>query len=96
MHHETNTPTEGSTTKMIEETTSKIPSGFFLAAAGGLMLVSLVLQSKKKGQIDNFIGQWVAPVLLTDLYNKIVKTLWHDSSSQPQAAIAGMPGANKF
>lgn len=96
MQHDTNSPTEGTTTKMIEETTSKIPSGFFLAAAGGLMLVSLLLQAKNKGQKSNFFGQWVAPVLLTGLYNKIVKTLGHDSISQPQGAMAGMPVGNKF
>lgn len=96
MNHIDQTPTEGSTTKKIEEKTSMIPSGFFLAAAGGAMLVSLLLQAKNKGQKSNFFGQWVAPILLTGLYNKIVKTLGHDSQSHPQTNMAAAPGAHSF
>lgn len=69
---------EGRLTKAIESQTSKLPSDVFLWAAGGLMLTSLTLKLLKKGPTSLFLGQWVAPVLLMGLYNKIVKVHGHD------------------
>ncbi|MBC7428511.1 MAG: hypothetical protein H7336_07870 [Bacteriovorax sp.] len=71
---------EGSMTKAIEHQTAKIPSTYFLAAAGGAVVLSLGLAviSKKKGWA-NFVGNWVPSLLLLGIYNKIVKTQGSDS-----------------
>jgi len=69
---------EGKIAKAIESQTSRLPSDTFLWAAGGIMLTSLTLKLLKKNQTALFIGQWVAPVLLCGLYNKIVKIQGHD------------------
>ncbi|MEO5978299.1 MAG: hypothetical protein ABIS36_19185 [Chryseolinea sp.] len=69
---------EGKVAKAIESQTSKIPSDAFLWTGGGLMIASLTLKLLKKNQSALFIGQWVAPVLLMGLYNKIVKIQGHD------------------
>jgi hypothetical protein len=69
---------EGRITKAIEAQTSKIPSDVFLLTAGGLMLGSLTLKLLKKDQEALFLGQWVAPVLIMGLYNKLVKVHGHD------------------
>ncbi len=72
---------EGSMTKAIEHQTSKIPSTYFLAAAGGAVVLSLgmAVMSEKKGWA-NFVGNWVPSLLLLGIYNKIVKT--HGSDTQ--------------
>ena len=59
------TPQEGKGTVEIEKRTSKIPSGFYLAA--GLTAMAAL-----------FVGQWAAPILIMGLYNKMVKTQGHD------------------
>lgn len=66
---------EGQTTKAIEHQTVKIPSSYFLAAAGGAVVLSMgmALMSEKKGWA-NFVGNWVPSLLLLGVYNKIVKT----------------------
>ena len=72
---------EGSTTKAIEHQTVKIPSSYFLAAAGGAVALSLgiALMSEKKGWA-NFVGNWVPSLLLLGVYNKIVKTHGSDKT----------------
>lgn len=72
---------EGSTTKAIEHQTVKIPSTFFLAAAGGAAAVALGLAvtNRRKGWA-NFVGGLVPSLLLLGVYNKIVKT--HGSDVQ--------------
>ena len=72
---------EGSTTKVIEHQTAKIPSSYFLAAAGAAVAVSLGLAiiNEKKGWA-NFVGNWVPSLLLLGVYNKIVKTHGSDKS----------------
>ncbi|MBC7711927.1 MAG: hypothetical protein H7177_01210 [Rhizobacter sp.] len=72
---------EGSMTKAIEHQTAKIPSTYFLAAAGGAVVLSLgmAVMSEKKGWA-NFVGNWVPSLLLLGIYNKIVKT--HGSDAQ--------------
>ena len=74
---------EGSTTKAIEHQTMKIPSSYFLAAAGGAVALSLgiALMSEKKGWA-NFVGNWVPSLLLLGVYNKIVKTHGSDKTEQ--------------
>lgn len=72
---------EGTATKAIEHQTAKIPSTYFLAAAGAAVALSLGLavMSEKKGWA-NFVGNWVPSLLLLGVYNKIVKT--HGSDAQ--------------
>lgn len=65
---------EGSMRRTIEKKAAKIPSTYFLAAAGTAVAISLALAvtSEKKGW-SYFVGQWVPTILLLGIYNKIVK-----------------------
>lgn len=65
---------EGLAAKEIEDVTSEMPSDAFLWSAVSIMGVSLTLKLLKKDDMALFIGQWAAPVLITGVYNKIVKT----------------------
>lgn len=69
---------EGATAEMIEEQTAKLPSDLFLYASLGMMGISLTCKLMGKGHRSLFFGQWVAPLLLFGVYNKIVKTQGHD------------------
>lgn len=75
-------PTEGTVTKRIEKITAKLPSDSFLFAAGGIILLSLATRAMGKEHTSLFFGQWVAPLLLLGVYNKIVKTLGHDQQDR--------------
>ncbi len=77
---------EGKATKEIENQTSKIPSGAFLAFAVASMAISagLALSSRRK-DLANFVGLWAPSFLILGLYNKIVKTLGSDSQSPRNA-----------
>jgi len=70
---------EGEVAKTIENQTSKIPSDVFLWSAIGIMAASLALQISKQKNVSLFVGQWVAPLLLFGVYNKLVKQQGHDS-----------------
>ena len=69
---------EGRVAKTIEEETANLPSDIFLWSAIGVMGASLVLQLARKKHISLFVGQWVAPLLLFGVYNKLVKLQGHD------------------
>jgi len=69
---------EGKIAKAIESQTSRLPSDFFLWGAVGVMATSLTLKVLKKDHAALFIGQWVAPLLLFGMYNKVVKLAGHD------------------
>ena len=73
---------EGQLTKKIEHQTAKIPSTFFLAAAGASVAVAMGLAFTRKKQWANFVGQWVPTILLLGIYNKIVKTQGSDQQEQ--------------
>lgn len=75
---EMNTPDEGKMTKAIEKRTSRIPSGFYLAAALVAMGTSLTLKCMGRKNSALFVGQWAAPFLIMGLYNKLVKVEGHD------------------
>ncbi len=64
---------EGKITKVIENHTSRLPSGLFLTAALASMAASLTLKCHKKRYAALFVGQWAAPLLIMGLYNKLVK-----------------------
>lgn len=63
---------EGSAIKKLSNQPTKIPSTYFLAAAGGAVAISLglALLNKRKGWA-NFVGGWVPSLLLLGVYNKI-------------------------
>ncbi len=72
---------EGSLAKAIEAQTAKIPSDAFLMAAGGAILLSLSLKVSGRDHQALFVGQWVAPLLVLGLYNKLVKVAGSDRIS---------------
>lgn len=65
---------EGEIAKEIEDVTAEIPSDAYLWSALSVMGVSLTLKLLKKNDLALFVGQWAAPLLITGVYNKIVKT----------------------
>lgn len=66
---------EESTTKALTKPTAKIPSSYFLAAAGGIFVLSLgmALTSRRKDWA-NLVGNWVPSLILLGIYNKNSKT----------------------
>ena len=70
--------TEGTVARTIEQQTAKLPSDVFLWAAMGSIGTSAVLQLMGKKNASLFVGDWVAPLLLLGVYNKIVKTQGSD------------------
>ena len=69
---------EGPVARGIEKQTAKIPSDVFLWAALGSIGASALLQVMGKKQASLFVGDWVAPMLLLGVYNKIVKVQGSD------------------
>lgn len=72
---------EGAVARTIEEQTSKLPSDLFLWGAIGGMAASALLQLTGHKDKSRFFGQWVAPIMLFGVYNKIVKTQGSDRAS---------------
>jgi len=70
---ENSTSNEDAITKAIEKQTVKVPSDTFLFAAVAAGAAALVLKCMGKDKNATFVGQWVAPILLLGVYNKIVK-----------------------
>lgn len=64
---------EDTITKKIESQTVKIPSDVFLFSAIGAIGISFALNRMDKKDDASFVGQWVAPILLLGVYNKLVK-----------------------
>jgi len=60
-------------TKAIEKQTVKLPSDTFLIAAASAAALSLTLKCVGKDKNASFVGQWVAPILIMGVYNKLVK-----------------------
>ena len=69
---------EGPIARTIEQQTAKLPSDVFLWAAVGSMGASAIFQLMGKKHASLFVGDWVAPLLLFGVYNKIVKTQGSD------------------
>lgn len=69
---------EGPLARTIEQQTAKLPSDTFLWAAVGSIGASAVLRLFGKKHASLFVGEWVAPMLLFGVYNKIVKTQGSD------------------
>ena len=64
---------EGEITKMIEQYTSQVPSGFYLSLAFGSIGLSLYLRLNKREHDAMFVGHWAPAFLLIGIYNKLVK-----------------------
>jgi hypothetical protein len=64
---------EGPVARAIEEQTSRLPSDFWLWAAGGSIALSLYLQTVDEKQKALFVGNWAPTFLLLGIYNKLVK-----------------------
>jgi hypothetical protein len=64
---------EGQITKLVEQYTSQIPSGFYLGLAIGSIGLSLLYKLRRNNGDALFFGQWVTPFLLMGVYNKLVK-----------------------
>ncbi len=73
---------EGWLAQVIEEETAKLPSDIFLWAAGSAILCSLALKTNGRDHQSLFVGQWVAPLLILGLYNKLVKVAGSDRISR--------------
>ncbi len=73
--------TEGPIAKTLEDQTAKLPSDTFLWAAVGGMAVSAVMEFTGHKDKSRFFGQWVAPLLLFGVYNKLVKVAGSDRRS---------------
>ena len=71
-------PQEGTGTVEIEQRTSTMPSGFYLASGLSAMAASAPLKCLDRKHSALFVGQWAAPILIMGLYNKMVKTQGHD------------------
>lgn len=66
---------EGDIARLIEQQTAKIPSHWFLFAAVASMTLSLGLEVAGRTRASRFVGMWPTPLLVTAMYNKMVKTL---------------------
>jgi len=73
---------EGPIARTIEQQTAKLPSDTFLWAAVGSIGAAALLRIIGKKDASLFVGDWVAPMLLFGVYNKLVKlhgSDFHDS-----------------
>lgn len=75
---------EGSIARTIEQQTAKLPSDTFLWAALGSIGASALLRMMGKKNASLFVGDWVAPMLLFGVYNKIVKLQGSDRYDSPR------------
>ena len=64
---------EGTMARTIEAQTAKLPSDVWLWAAFAAIGVSMLFHGTGKREDGLFVGQWVAPLLLFGVYNKLVK-----------------------
>ena len=71
---------EGPIARTIEQQTAKLPSDTFLWAAIGSIGASALLRIMGKKHASLFVGDWVSPLLLFGVYNKLVKL--HGSDRQ--------------
>jgi hypothetical protein len=68
------TPKNNTLTQTVEKTAAEIPSHVFLCASIATIGASLLFKTVKKNGIAFFLGQWVAPLLLLGIYNKLTRT----------------------
>jgi hypothetical protein len=73
---------EGPIARAIESETARLPSDVFLWAAVAAMAASGLAQLRGRRQWSSFFGQWVAPLLLFGVYNKVVKVAGSDRTQR--------------
>lgn len=66
---------EGTLTRLIEQHTARIPSHWFLVGAFGAMAASLAFELAGNERMSRFLGIWAPTLLITGVYNKLVKTV---------------------
>jgi len=66
---------EAQFTRLIEQQTARIPSHWFLMAAIASMCASLGLELAGRTRLSRFLGMWTPTLLITGVYNKLVKAL---------------------
>lgn len=66
---------EGQITRVLEQQTARIPSHWFLIAAMSAMGASLALELTGRTRWSRFMGMWAPTLLITGVYNKLVKAL---------------------
>lgn len=77
---------EGPVARAIENQTAKLPSDLFLWAAVGSAGLSLGCHAAGRRRLGLFVGQWVSPLLILGLYNKLVKVAGSDRAEHaPQS-----------
>jgi hypothetical protein len=62
-------------TRLVEQQTAKIPSSWLLIAALGALGASLALELRGDERWSKFVGMWAPTLLITGVYNKLVKEL---------------------
>ena len=72
---------EGTVARTIEQQTAKLPSDMFLWSAVGAMGASAIAGLMGNKHVSLFMANWVAPLMLFGVYNKIVKTQGSDRYS---------------
>lgn len=62
-------------TRLLEQQTARIPSHWFLFSAFAAMAASLGLEIAGRRRWSRFVGMWAPSLLITGVYNKLVKSL---------------------
>ena len=62
-------------TRLIEQQTAKVPSAWFLLAAFAALGLSLGFEVAGRERWSKFVGLWAPTLLITGVYNKLVKSL---------------------
>lgn len=62
-------------TRLLEQQTARIPSHWFLFSAFAAMGASLGLEVAGRRRWSRFVGMWAPSLLITGVYNKLVKSL---------------------
>jgi hypothetical protein len=66
---------ESELTRLIEQQAARIPSHYFLVGALGAMAASIAFEIAGNERMSRFVGMWAPTLLITGVYNKMVKTL---------------------
>ena len=66
---------ESEITRVIEQQAARIPSHYFLVGALGAMAASIAFEVAGNERMSRFVGMWAPTLLITGVYNKMVKTM---------------------
>lgn len=61
-------------TRVVEQQTARIPSHWFLMASFAAMGASLAFELAGRSRWSRFVGMWASSLLITGVYNKLVKS----------------------